>query len=528
MKTRRRNKDSLAGPSNRRKRPRRIHHALALSVAVVTGIGAFAMSTNEGDANIGDNGLKRTLKLPSADGDATRPEGLKPLDILTEHAPERIGPATANSAGGQSRADNGNAAHAAVRAAALPAVPLQSPDGVPAPADSLLASEASRSKAIAASDWQTYTVAPGDSLAALFSRAGLSAGDVYDVIHAGERAEALTSVYPGDKIRIALNGSGDLDAVRYRLNDTETLTVRRSADGYTTEITTTPLERRRRVASGEIKNSLYAAALEAGLSDRQVMQLAAIFGWDIDFALDLRKGDRFRVIYNEIYREGEKLRNGDIVAADFVNQGERFRAVRFTFPDGDTRYFTPEGKSMRKAFLRTPVNFTRVSSEFNPERLHPVLGVKRPHMGTDYAAPPGTPIKAAGDGRIVHIGRKGGYGNAIVIKHGSRYSTLYGHMRGFRRGLSDGDHVTQGEIIGYVGSSGLATGPHLHYEFRVNGRHRNPRTVDLPEAEPIQAKYRQEFESRTAPLVARLEDAAATRIASSQRTGSDITDGESR
>ncbi|MQM37250.1 Murein DD-endopeptidase MepM [wastewater metagenome] len=211
-----------------------------------------------------------------------------------------------------------------------------------------------------------------------------------------------------------------------------------------------------------------------------------------------------------------------------MNHGERFRAVRFTFPDGDAQYFTPDGKSMRKAFLRTPVNFTRVSSEFNPQRLHPILGTKRPHMGTDYAAPPGTPIKAAGDGRIVHIGRKGGYGNAIVIKHGSRYSTLYGHMRGFRRGLSHGDHVKQGEVIGYVGSSGLATGPHLHYEFRVNGKHRNPRTVKLPEAEPIQAKYREDFETQTAPLVARLEAAAPTQVASNGQTEGNADSGESR
>ncbi|MCS4504216.1 peptidoglycan DD-metalloendopeptidase family protein [Arhodomonas aquaeolei] len=523
MKTRRRNKDSLASLSNRRKRPRRIHHALALSVAVVTGIGAFAMSTNKGDANVGGDGLVRTLELPSADDNATRPEGLTPLKVLTEHAPERVGPATGSTAG-----SNGRTQAPKLQTASLTTTPEQTLTDVPAPADSLLASEASQSTAVASPAWEAYTVQSGDSLAALFSRAGLSARDVYDVVNAGERAEALTSLYPGDEIRIALDGRGNLDAVRYELNETDTLTVRRGADGYTTKVTTTPLERRRRVASGEIKSSLYASALEAGLSDRQVMQLASIFGWDIDFALDLRRGDRFRVIYNEIYRDGEKLRNGDIVAADFVNHGERFRAVRFTFPDGDAQYFTPDGKSMRKAFLRTPVNFTRVSSEFNPQRLHPILGTKRPHMGTDYAAPPGTPIKAAGDGRIVHIGRKGGYGNAIVIKHGSRYSTLYGHMRGFRRGLSHGDHVKQGEVIGYVGSSGLATGPHLHYEFRVNGKHRNPRTVKLPEAEPIQAKYREDFETQTAPLVARLEAAAPTQVASNGQTEGNAGSGESR
>lgn len=395
----------------------------------------------------------------------------------------------------------------------------------PAPAEDLLATAelTARIKAAvdqvrpksASVDWQALEVGNGDNLAAVFKRAGLTARDVYDVVNTDEHTAKLTRIYPGDRIDFHVDDAGALQALRYELDETRTLHLDRDAEsgGFTTRIETRELERRVAEAEGRITSSLYNAAVNAGLDDRLIMELAAIFGWDIDFALDIRRDDRFIVIYEELFRDGEKVRNGRILAAEFVNRGERFRALRYEAADGRSDYYTPDGRSMRKAFLRTPVDFTRVSSEFNPARVHPVYGTKRPHVGTDYAAPPGTPIKAAGDGKIIHRGPKGGYGNTVILQHGTRYTTLYAHMRGFAKGQSNGARVSQGDIIGYVGSTGLSTGPHLHYEFRVDGTHRNPRTVELPTAEPLDEAHRADFERVTADHLARLDQLRRTRLA---------------
>lgn len=365
-----------------------------------------------------------------------------------------------------------------------------------------------------APQWQVQTVRSGDNLAAVFQRAGLSARDVHEVVNAGTPADQLTRIFPGDEIYLQKDTDDRLLGLRYAMSPTRTLHLRRDNDGeWAPYVETVELERRTAQAEGQIASSLYNAGIEAGLNDALIMKLAGIFGWDVDFALDLRRNDSFVVIYETLYLDGQKVRNGDILAAEFINRGERFRALRYETPEGQSNYYTPDGRSMRKAFLRTPTDFTRVSSEFNPDRVHPVYGTKRPHRGTDYAAPPGTPIKAAGDGRIIERGTKGGYGNTVVLKHGTRYTTLYAHMRGFANGHSVGERVAQGEIIGYVGSTGLSTGPHLHYEFRVDGTHRNPRTVDLPEATPIAERYRDDFERETTDLLARLNGLTPTRVA---------------
>jgi len=363
-------------------------------------------------------------------------------------------------------------------------------------------------------EWSVRTVRTGDNLAAVFKRAGLSARDVHEVVNAGDPAGQLTRLFPGDELYLRVTDDERLVGLRYAISPTQTLHMTRNARGdWQPRVETLELERRTAEAEGRIDSSLYNAGIEAGLSDRLIMQMAGIFGWDIDFALDLRRNDSFAVIYETLHRDGRKVRNGPILAAEFVNQGERFRALRYETPQGESNYYSPDGRSMRKAFLRTPTDFTRVSSEFNPDRVHPVYGTRRPHRGTDYAAPPGTPIKAAGDGKVIERGPKGGYGNTVVLKHGSRYTTLYAHMRRFANGHSVGDRVKQGEIIGYVGSTGLSTGPHLHYEFRVDGTHRNPRTVDLPAAEPIADRYRDDFERETATLAARLDGLSPTRVA---------------
>jgi murein DD-endopeptidase MepM/ murein hydrolase activator NlpD len=234
------------------------------------------------------------------------------------------------------------------------------------------------------------------------------------------------------------------------------------------------------------------------------MDMAGIFEWDIDFIQDVRVGDEFTVIYEELWRDGVKLRDGQIVAAEFVNQGKTFRAARFLDESGRASYYTPEGRSVRKAFIRAPLNFTRISSGFDPSRRHPVLNTIRAHRGVDYAAPTGTPIRAAGDGKVLFRGVQGGYGNMIILQHGSNITTLYGHMSRFGSART-GARVNQGDVIGYVGSSGLATGPHLHYEYRVNGVHRNPRTVALPPADPIGAEQQAAFRALTEPLWRQLD-----------------------
>jgi murein DD-endopeptidase MepM/ murein hydrolase activator NlpD len=233
-----------------------------------------------------------------------------------------------------------------------------------------------------------------------------------------------------------------------------------------------------------------------------------VFAWDIDFVLDIREGDRFTAVYQQIYQDGKYLHDGDLLAAEFVNNGKLYRAVRYVSDAGTVGYYTPDGKPMRKAFLRAPVEFTRVSSVFNPHRLHPILNLIRGHMGTDYAAPVGTPVHAAGDGRVSFEGVRGGYGNAIMLSHGSDISTLYGHMSRFARDIRVGSHVQQGEIIGYVGMTGLATGPHLHYEYLMNGVHKDPQTVKLPGADPLSADLMGQFRSQTAQYLADLSTPA--------------------
>ena len=276
------------------------------------------------------------------------------------------------------------------------------------------------------------------------------------------------------------------------------------------------LDRQIKQATGVIDSSLFLAAQQAGLSENVTMQLADIFGWDVDFALDIRQGDSFAVVYDEYYRYGKKVRDGDIIAAEFTNRGNTFKAVRYTDPEGFSEYFTPDGKSVRKAFLRTPVNFTHISSRFDLHRKHPILNRIRAHKGVDYAAPVGTPIKATGEGKVVFKGTNGGFGRMIKIQHGQTYTTVYAHMSRYAMHIHSGSHVRQGQIIGYVGMTGLATGPHLHYEFRVNGVHRNPLTVKLPDAAPINVKYKMDFFKQTQPLVAQLDLLQRTAVALNQ------------
>lgn len=355
-------------------------------------------------------------------------------------------------------------------------------------------------------DWIELRVAQGDSLATLFQGAGIPARTLHNIMQLGEPAQRLKKLFPGDVINVRRDLTGDLIALTYEIDKTEVLQIDRDAEHqFHARLERRELETRLARAAGVVETSLFEAAVGIGLSERMTMALANIFGWDVDFALDIRAGDSFVLIYEQKFLEGELVSEGDIVAAEFNNQGRAFRALRFIDENGISNYFAPDGSSTRKAFLRSPVDFRRISSGFHPQRFHPVLGVKRPHRGVDYAAKIGTPVRATGDGKVIHRGRKGGYGKTLVLRHGGGYATLYAHLNGYAKSTAVGKWVKQGQIIGYVGKTGLATGPHLHYEFRINGVHRNPLTVRLPDAEPLPSELRAKFAEQTAGLVDQLD-----------------------
>jgi murein DD-endopeptidase MepM/ murein hydrolase activator NlpD len=298
------------------------------------------------------------------------------------------------------------------------------------------------------------------------------------------------------------------------------LSVTRDDSGFAAKVIETPVKVRTNRAHGTIQSSLFVAGRAAGVSAELIMKLANdIFGWKIDFALEIQPGDSFDIAYEQKYRDGEYIGDGRILAADFTNEGKLYRATYFESSDGQIAgYFDPDGRSMKRQFLRAPLDFTRISSNFNLARRHPILNTIRAHKGVDYAASTGTIIKAAGDGRVSFVGIKGGYGKVVILEHGAGISTLYGHMSRFVKGMRNGQRVSQGQTIGYVGSTGAATGPHLHYEYRVNGVHKNPRTVPLPDAKPIPDQYMAEFQTRSGALFADLDRARDATVVAGPQT----------
>ena len=342
-------------------------------------------------------------------------------------------------------------------------------------------------------DWNELEVEPGDTLVRLLNEQGVSTKAVHELVSSQKPLTRLADLRPGERLRVDVADGGRLEALQYQPNDLKTLSVERGPDGWEVDTHKRSYERQLQYAEATINSSLFRAGQRAGMTNKLTMQLANIFGWDIDFILDIRNGDRFRVLYEELYLDGEKVRNGDILMAEFYNRDRHFQAFRHEMDDGRVDYLDASGQSVRKEFIRTPVEFTRISSGFSRGREHPVLNRTRAHEGVDYAAPTGTPVKASGDGKVVFAGRKGGYGNVLIIKHGQKYSTLYAHLNRFARGIRVGRRVEQKDTVAYVGASGLATGPHLHYEFRVNGVHRNPLRVDLPEAGHIPESERRDF-----------------------------------
>ena len=366
-----------------------------------------------------------------------------------------------------------------------------------APAPPIVAQQASVASII------EVVVGRNDTLDAIFRRMALNKSDLAAIRNLPGIRQSLDFLKPGDSIKLT-HTDGDIKELTRKVSETQTLDVVRQDSGFEAKMIDNPVQIRVRTARATIDSSLFQAAGAADISDTVALKLANVFAWDIDFVLDIREGDRFTAVYEQVFQDGKYLRDGEVLAAEFVNNGKVYRAVRFVADDGRAGYYTPAGLAMRKAFLRAPLEFTRVSSAFNPHRRHPILNLIRGHMGTDYAAPIGTPVHAAGDGHVSFVGQRGGYGNAIVLSHGANVSTLYGHMSRFARNIHVGTRVQQGEVIGYVGMTGLATGPHLHYEYLTGGVHRNPQTVQLPGAEPLRAQDLQKFRDMAAPLLADL------------------------
>jgi murein DD-endopeptidase MepM/ murein hydrolase activator NlpD len=353
--------------------------------------------------------------------------------------------------------------------------------------------------------WHTDEVRSKDTLDVIFNRMSIRDKDALKFfMYTPETSELNTQLIPGRNIDSKIDSAGRLLYLEYQLPDDDRLVAKLTPDGYQVNKEKIPFIKHQILKSATIKSSLFGATDAADIPDQIALKIADIFSSEIDFNEDLRPGDTINVVYEGYYSHGELMRTGDILAVEIVNRGKTYRAVHFGKAESKYAYYTPEGKSLHKSFLRSPLEFTRVSSSFSLGRFHPVLHRVRAHKGVDLAARTGTRIKASGDGVVKFKGRKGGYGNVIVIQHRNHIQTLYGHLSGFAKGLHKGMKVAQGDIIGYVGMSGLATGPHLHYEFLLNGVHRDPMTVKLPKGIPLEARYKAEFKANASQYMAKI------------------------
>ncbi|MDN3647968.1 peptidoglycan DD-metalloendopeptidase family protein [Reinekea marina] len=351
----------------------------------------------------------------------------------------------------------------------------------------------------------TETVKSGDTLSTVFERSGAGVSVLYKLILNDEIKTPMEKIFPGQEFVFKFDEADLLHSVTFNESKMVSYTISFNEERTASieKLVKTP-DIHTRYAKATIDDSLFMAGMKAGLTDNMIMQLATIYGWDIDFALDIRKGDSFSLLYEENYLEGEKLSDGPIIAARFYNNGRELTALRYTDESGRTDYYDPSGDSMRKAFLRTPMDVFRISSSFNPKRKHPVLNKIVAHKGTDYAAPIGTPIKVTGDGKVLKAYYSSTYGNVAIVQHGEGIRTLYAHMSKFSKYARAGKRVKQGQVIGYVGKTGRVTGAHLHYEFQVHGVHKNPQTVKLPNAQPLNSKYLENFKSYAANVSGQL------------------------
>jgi murein DD-endopeptidase MepM/ murein hydrolase activator NlpD len=404
--------------------------------------------------------------------------------------------------------------------AALPGdIPAGAGAGAEAESATLLAAKSPPVPVEPEIPWVEQTVRSGDNLSRIFKRAGFNDRDVHEVVSRAEHGKSLGRIFPGQTIAFRAGESGDLASVKHIKSPLETIIYERGESGFTSRVQTRDPEPRQAQASGEITSSLFLAGQEAGLSHKLIMDMANIFGGVIDFVADPRRGDTMHLLYENLYLDGAKYRDGEILAASFTNQGKTYNAYRYVDNNGDVGYYNEEGVSMRKAFLLAPVDFTRISSNFNLRRLHPIYKTTRPHRGTDYAAPTGTPVYAAGDGKVIKAGYSRANGNYVFIQHGEQYVTRYLHLH--KRKVKKGQRVAQSQVIGTVGSTGAATGPHLHYEFLMNGVHRNPRTIHkkLPKAKSLSGEEMPRFRQAIAATSMQLASLQSERQVAMSDTG---------
>lgn len=364
--------------------------------------------------------------------------------------------------------------------------------------------------------WQIDQVRRDDTLASLFKRMKIRDEDAIKFLSLSPDARPMsTKLIPGRNLEVKTNLDGKLLHLEYEIDYETILIAGLTPSGYQIATQKLILENHQVLKSATIINSLFGATDDAGIPDQIALQIADIFSSEIDFHGDLRSGDKMNVIYETYYNAGEMMKVGNVLAVEFINNGKKYQAIHFGDSKGKFAYYTPEGKSLHKSFLRSPLEFTRISSSFSTGRYHPILNRIKAHKGVDMAAPTGTRIKASGDGVVEFTGQKGGYGNVIVLKHENGISTVYGHLSRFAAGLRKGQRVTQGDIIGYVGMSGLATGPHLHYEFLVNKVHRDPMKVALPTSIPIDGSFKKEFDAQSLNMMAKIEMLNRRQIVSS-------------
>ena len=362
--------------------------------------------------------------------------------------------------------------------------------------------------------WREERIGRGDTLQGLLSRLGVDGEEARQVLAGARTSPSLGRLIPGRSVLARVTSGGQLMLFRYLVSDQTLVTVTRAGGEFQIREQQVALEAREIMRSGEIEGSLFGATDAADVPDRIASEMAEALSGDIDFHKDLRRGDHFSVVYEAFYLDGQLVKTGRLLATEFVNQGKAYQALYFKDAQGRDGYYSPDGQSMKRAFLKSPMPFSRISSGFSSARFHPVLQTWRAHKGIDYAAPTGTPVRAVADARINFVGVQGGYGNLVVLQHQGSYSTAYGHLSRFGKGLRRGASVAQGQVIGYVGATGVATGPHLHYEFRVNNVQKNPLALNLPTSYPLDSRARAQFASQAQPLVAHLELLRNTNLAS--------------
>lgn len=505
--------------------------ASGCGAAILAGLAAFAASEDSHHAATSSDRKRVSIPVSEVEHAAKPGLGTATLDAARAVVTAPGGAVDLSVAGSAFGTNPVSPDAATLNGATLNELQASAPDQQPGASDSILLAAlepgvlpgaalvgTGAEAAAVANESPVYThsrrIDTGDSLYKILAGWGISPQGIAALLRTDGEFNRIRRLQPGRTLRARIE-DGALETLVYQLNPAQLIEVARvpDSDRFEAKWVDAPVEYRTKSVRGEIKSSFYVAALEAGLPDNLTMELAKILGWDVDFAIDTRRGDRFQVLYEEAWFEGQRLDKNRILAARYVGSRGEVEVLRFAHEDGEVGYYTPKGVSIRQAFTRNPLPVSTITSRFNPNRLHPIFKTRRPHRGVDYGAPRGTPVRATGNGRVIFAGRKGGYGNAVILQHGDTYKTLYAHLHRFRKGLGNGQSVKQGDTIGYVGATGWATGPHLHYEFQVNGQHVDPLKVKLPTGLPIAKAEMARFESHKARVLAALDGDTGLRVA---------------